>query len=511
MRAALLRDPVLYGVALFAILVCAPVFRYLGWLGDEGILLHGATRLLAGDTLYRDYFEVVPPGSFVMVAGWMKVFGAGFGSARVFSVGVIGLIAALLYCTTVLAAGNRLLAALLAIAWATRAPFDNSHHWLTTAASMATAVALFLALAGHGRGLTMFVAGLFAGAAATFTQTRGALLCAALVVVLAVVAAARPRLPSALAGIAVLPGAAIVYLVVTGAVGPAAADLLAFPAFRYAGVQAVPFGSFATWKDALPVAIFPVTFGLAGVVFAIDRDRAGWREVRVTAALALALIGLLGAFPRADVAHLNYTAPLACPLFAIVTTRLLRRLTPGAARAVGVLGTAACLAAVGFVVVLRMQVAAGPLTAVSTPRGVAVRLPGPLTDELARLLVEIARVPRGEDFFFYPYVPMLAYLTERRHVGALDVFVPGYTTPERFRETCVRVVGGAQWLVVDKSWSDPRKLGAIFPAMKDPNPPEKRAFETALAQAFGTAVHASPVFELRRRSADATVALCRVP
>jgi hypothetical protein len=115
-RPSLLRDPLLYGVALSAALDCAPFFRYLEWLGDEGVLLHGAVRILGGEGLYRDFFEFLPPGGFLIVASWMKLFGVGFASVRVLAVGIVAAIAALVYATARLASGPRPLAALLAIA-----------------------------------------------------------------------------------------------------------------------------------------------------------------------------------------------------------------------------------------------------------------------------------------------------------------------------------------------------------------------------------------------------------
>ncbi len=93
---------------------------------------------------------------------------------------------------------------------------------------------------------------------------------------------------------------------------------------------------------------------------------------------------------------------------------------------------------------------------------------------------------------------MLPYLTGRRHVAALDVMTPGYTTGEQFRETCVLVVSEAHWVVIDRNWSDPRALRSIFPAMRDPDPPEKRDFEAPLRLAFDKIVHSSTVFELRQ-------------
>lgn len=105
-RLRLLRDPFLYGAAAFALVVCGPISHYLGSLGDEGILLHGATRLLGGEVPHRDFFEVVPPGGFLIVAAWMTIAGGDFGAARVLAVGTIALIAALTYAATALASGH---------------------------------------------------------------------------------------------------------------------------------------------------------------------------------------------------------------------------------------------------------------------------------------------------------------------------------------------------------------------------------------------------------------------
>ena len=101
-----LRDPLLYAVPLLAIAYYVPILRWLSWLGDEGVLLHGAVRVLDGQTLYRDFFEILPPGAFLIPAAWLKVFGAGFVSARVFSSLVIATIAALLYTAARLTSGS---------------------------------------------------------------------------------------------------------------------------------------------------------------------------------------------------------------------------------------------------------------------------------------------------------------------------------------------------------------------------------------------------------------------
>lgn len=509
-RQPLLRDPLLSGAAVIAGAVCAPFFRYVQWLGDEGVFLHAATRLLGGEVLYRDFFEFLPPGAFLIVATWMQIFGVGFGSVRVLAVCVIAAIAALLYAAARLSSGNRAIAALLAIAWAV---FSQgawtviSHHWFATAASMASAVGLFLALDRAPWRGAAFAAGLFAGAAAMITQTRGAFLCVAILTVLFTLPSARARLASAVAGIALVPTAMIFYLTAWGALAEAFDDVIRYPARHYAGIQTVPFGSFGTLADAVPVAFYPVTFVLASLVLTLGRV-AMWREPRFRASLALAIVGLLGAYPRPDIAHINFTVPLAGPLFALVATDLLGRLGRRARAAVGALLIGLCLVAVGYALYTKRVAVVGPLRAVPTARGLVVRRHNVWTDDFAALVAEVDSVPPGEAFFFYPFGPMLPYLTGRRHVAALDVMTPGYTTVEEFRETCARVVHEARWVVIDRNWSDPRVLRSLFPAMGDPDPPEKRAFEAALRLAFDRVVHASMVFELRRRSERVSVSVC---
>ncbi|MBI1847616.1 MAG: hypothetical protein HY294_02450 [Candidatus Rokubacteria bacterium] len=507
----LLRDPLLWAVALIAVAVCLPFFRYVQWLGDEGVVLHGAERVVHGQALYRDFFEFLPPGSFLIVAAWMKLVGVGFASVRALAIGVTAATAALLYAGARLSSGNRPLAALLAVTWAVvsqGAWTVISHHWFTTVAASASAAGLLVALGHAGGGAGAFAAGLFAGTAALVVPTRGGLLCVAVVAVLLAGPRPRARLASALGGMAVFPAAMLLHLAATGALAVGLYDFVVFPARRYAGIQGVPFGSFAGLHNALAAAFFPLTFVLAGAFVALE-GVAAWRAPRFRASLALALAGLLGTFPRPDLAHINFTVPLACPLFALVTTGLLRRLGRPARVAVGSLAIALCCVAIGYALTKKvLPMLAGPLREVPTARGVIVAPQGLWTDAVAALVAQVDGTPPGAAFFFYPYSPMLPYLTGRRHVAAIDVMLPGYTTAEQYRETCVRVAREALWVVIDRSWADPRILRAFFPAMRDADPPEKRGFEAALRLAFDDVVHASRIFELRRRTRTGSPVTC---
>src|SRR5262245_24891547 len=72
---------------------------------------------------------------------------------------------------------------------------------------------------------------------------------------------------------------------------------------------------------------------------------------------------------------------------------------------------------------------------VATPRG-RVTL---LNNNGAReLIARIAAAPPSDRYFFYPYMPMLTFLTARQDVSKYDIFIPNYTTPSQYRGVHLR-------------------------------------------------------------------------
>src|SRR5262249_17055653 len=69
-------------VGLIVLMICLPFMQSLFRLGDEGILLHGAERLLRGQRPYIDFFEMLPPGGFVIMTVWFGITGISIWSAR---------------------------------------------------------------------------------------------------------------------------------------------------------------------------------------------------------------------------------------------------------------------------------------------------------------------------------------------------------------------------------------------------------------------------------------------
>ncbi len=110
------------------------------------------------------------------------------------------------------------------------------------------------------------------------------------------------------------------------------------------------------------------------------------------------------------------------------------------------------------------------------------------------LLARIATTPPEDAYFFYPYMPMLSFLSARQQVSKYEIFVPGYTSPSQYQDACISVVRRAAWVVIDRTDSSTLKL--IFPAMRDAQPQETRRFERVLDSNFEF-VSQDGAFELR--------------
>ncbi|MEJ0015441.1 MAG: hypothetical protein WDN25_02560 [Acetobacteraceae bacterium] len=491
-------------VVLGSIIACAPFLRTVYALTDEGQLLNGADRMLRGRRLYGDFFEFLPPGGFVATAGWLWLTGTSLAWARALAILVIVGAAAFTYLASRAASRRSALSAGLVLGWMALSQGEwtgISHHWFTTLFSCVTAWAA-VAACGDERGRLRWpvTAGLAGGAAAMTTPTRGAL-----VMLAAIVAFLDRRRPwtfivYALAGLAV-PVALIGYLLLQGTFGAAFDDVIRWTAENYVSVQPVPFGEFATPQNQLLVYVFPAA-ALLAVLAIVQGGRPSLGDRRLMTCISLALAGFIGAFPRPDAVHLGFNCPLAIPLIALCATRLTQRWRPAYRYALAA-------AIIGFSVPgvrsfwwLYQRALLAETT--GTPRG-AVALIGPPSN--GRFIARMGETPPGDTYFFYPYVPLLPFLTGREHVVEFDIFNPGYTTTDQYRQACVSAVQRATWLVFERSMADPVVLKQWFPATPDPNPPEKRQFEQAAEQAFPL-VARDGTLELRRRRDGLDVAVC---
>ena len=438
-------------VVLIAVALCAPLIRTVYWMGDEGVLLHGAERMLQGSTLYVDFFEFLPPGGFVLTAAWLKVVGISFWSARSFAILTIVGIACFTYLACRQASKNAPLSALITIGWVVMSQgiwTQVNHHWITTLFSMIAAWAALTSVDFPQRWQRPLTAGAAAGMAAMVTPTRGALAMLAAIAVFLNIRRYAVELIAYVIGCVLLPAGLFAYVVWTDALDAAFDDVMRFTAERYASIQGVPFGYFADAQNRPLGYLFPLAAVLALVMYVTNwRTCVSDRLLQSCAAFSFA--GLVGCFPRPDIVHIAFGAPLACPLLAYCTTYLTQEWhTPYRYMlAAAVIGLCAP-SAQSYWWILEKAVLA---EFVPTPRG-DVAFFGSAA-KAPELLKQIAATPSGDAYFFYPYMPLLPFLTARAHVASYDIFMPGYTTPSQYYDACVSVMRYALWIVIDRRWT----------------------------------------------------------
>jgi Dolichyl-phosphate-mannose-protein mannosyltransferase len=492
-------------VALVAGAVCAPFLRTVYWLGDEGVLLRGAEQILKGRRLYVDFFEFLPPAGFDLTAAWLGLTGVSFVSARLLAILTIVGTACFTFLACRRACKNAPLSALLTIGWLVMSQGEwtqVNHHWFATMFSMVAAWASLCSIeAPHQRWRWPLIAGLAAGTAAMVTPTRGAL---------AMIAAATPflslrrqwrELTVYLLGGALVPLGLIAYVVWDNAFAAGLEDVIILTGRRYASIQYVPFSRGANDQNRPLRYLFPLVFLLMCFMFWRSRYCC-LRDRPLRACGAFGLAGFVGCFPRPDLAHIAFAAPLALPLLAACTIKLTRAWHQVLRYILLlVLVTLGLPSVASF---LSMSQRALRLPLVQTPRGSVAIINQPAA---GKMLARIAAAPAEDSYLFYPYMPLLPFLAARQHVSKYDIFVPGYTLDFEYQDACRSALQRASWVVFDRGWMDFATLRKVFPAMRDSMPVETMRFEQVLESNFDL-VAKEGRFELRHRRENASEVEC---
>lgn len=494
----------LLAVGVLTVLLCLPFIRIA--LGEEdGIWLNAAARLRQGQVLYRDFFQFIPPLSFLLVDGWTSVLGHSLEAARLLAILAIAGSACFTFLACRCATGHAGLSAALPLAWVVSsqgAMTQVNHHWFALFFSAVAAWASMSAVQSGRTGIWRpALAGLACGAAGMVTQTQGALALLASATVFLDPRRPRREVLVFLIGVAVVPAGLVVRTAWQGALADAFESVILFTIQRYSAIQHRPYGFGMDLQTYPAVLLYPACV-LALVVLAWHRWRAVLGDKPLLACIAFGLIGLVGAFPRADVWHINFTLPLALPLAgrcAVLLAASWVRKTRRVARiaAACFMGPAALYFVLLFVGSLYMpvtQTAAGPVQFLGW---------GGRPDALARL----ASLPPTDRIFFYPYSPLLPYLAGRVQVSRYDLFLPSYTTVEQYRNACLSVMRDADWLLLHRYLMTTDYFRRDYAAMPNPTPPERVRFEQVLEIGF-TPSSKYGDYELLRRTDAAGPGLC---
>lgn len=139
--------------------------------GDQDIFLVNATRMLAGEIIYKDFFQLTPPGTTLVYFVLFKIFGvaAWIPNASLIVVGVALTWLTVRLSSKVLQGKAAFLPGLVFLTFVYGTMLNGTHHWHS---ALAVAAAL-LSIIEKRTPERLALAGMFLGVASFFTQTRG--------------------------------------------------------------------------------------------------------------------------------------------------------------------------------------------------------------------------------------------------------------------------------------------------------------------------------------------------
>lgn len=431
---------------------CALVAPLEPSLLEEGLLVHFAQRMVAGEHLYRDLVFFSGPLPFESLALLFRGFGEEIAVARLALAALAGIATGALYAIAA-RAGARALSAAAAMSLAV-APiwlFPLYSSWFyTTIASHLCVIAAWAALRGVRSDGWAVLAGVLVASVALCKQSVGAVLAIGLACALAWAAPSgerRRRCGWLVGGAAALTAATLALYATRGDLGALLDALVALPlqletSFASPGVNYWPPGRFAPEVQAsqafyLPhlqrllsgepgtalapwIALTQALFALPWLslaVLGLRRWLAGPLPAAVWVHAAVLLAGIANLFPRADWGHLAFALPPAvCQLWITFAARPLaaapRR--PGALR-VPALVVVAVVAVASLSIALRLQRQAEPASlGERVPlRGVSRVYRDPGLGRVVDFLAEHAR-PQ-EAIFVARAEPLLYFATDTRN------------------------------------------------------------------------------------------------
>ena len=434
--------------ALCAAVYLLPFMRLVFLGSDEGTLVEGAVRILHGQVFARDFFEVMGPGTFYLLAGFFKLFGTTFLVARIWLfVTSLGTGLSMYFLSRRVCGRYQILPPLLLVSvyFSTMWPMVN-HHVDSNFFALLSVVCIVLWQEKRKNSL-LVGAGVLAGVTTCILQPKGMLLLLALFVWLWVQGRRRLTLPFSVVlvagGYCSVVGLTLLYFWSHGALWDLIYMNFVWPSQNYGTVNTIPYatGILQFWTHwAIPihgvrwltplgvvlitpfllVAALPALVPVLGIPHGKDNLRpklllywlCGW---------AL----WLSEFHRRDIAHLTAGSPLLIILCVQFLVEYRRKIADWLLQFLAI--SAGALAAVNLFIVLCAQ---------SVPTRV-----GPVgmfkSDQALAFLDSHAAA--GSEIFAYPTCPMYYFLSATTNPTRYSLLLYNYNTPSQFQDA-IRVL-----------------------------------------------------------------------
>ena len=466
-RAALTSAAALMAPRLLALLATGLylwLFLRIQWrVGDEGSIVYGAARVAEGAIPYKDFFEVMGPGTFYGLALWFKAFGTSWLTSRAAVLATALASASAIYYATSRQYRGRWAAVPAVLYTLVTVPLwpAASHHF---DANMWALLAFAASIAAPpGNRTSSMLTGVFAGLASTVMPQKGVLVLAGLCVGRLLDGRGRGWRRAVadtlwmLGPFAAVGVSTIVFFWSRNALGELVYANLTWPATRYHSVNAVPYAynlreftfdrfgpifqalfptpvaAAATVLVTVPfvfIAILPF-IAAALVLYGVATRRPGSRALTDVpwsywcAGFAL----FVSECHRPEMNHLTYASPILLVAVCVSLGRV-RGFTAVAMRR----ALASCIALLAAVLGL---VGSAPAMAMETRSGEIRRFE---RDEALEFLQQ--NVAAGEPVFVYPYYPMYYFLANVRNPTRYSILMYHINTQQQFDEVIRESRGG---------------------------------------------------------------------
>ena len=508
---ARLRRSVPYiAAAVCSFLYFWPFLRVLSHSGDEGTLIMGAVRVAQGQLPFRDFFEVMGPGTFYWLAIFFKLLGTTWLATRVdllFTTTLTLLV--LLYLARRLQTGLEIAPLVFFVAVSFHSWNVVSHHLDSNLFGLA-AFAAFVCWMDSPRPLTLFLAGSASALTMFFMLPKGLYLFLALVLTLWLYRKEHPFSRACavlLGGFALTTGLVGVWFWGNGGLHDLIYANLLWPLHHYSSINEVPYGwefrqiYWSAFTSSLESAFSPrVGLALSSVLsipfvvvmalplvlaLCLARFR---REAfdRLTVPYWIAGTAFwFSEMHRKDINHIVYGAPL----FILLAFFYCRRITAAWVKAALRIVTACAV----MLALLNPLIAHSSRYRHETRRGL-VYDSFRSTDVLDYLNANVAN---NSPVFVYPYSPMFYFLSGAQNPTRYSLLMYNMNTDQQFREVVESLeTAKVRYVVWDRSF--PRWINDWFPAYRIP-PSDQQIIEPYLVEHYRVVGRSPDGFEFLER------------
>jgi len=467
--------------AVSSILYFLPFLRVLSHNGDEGTLIMGAVRVTEGQVPFRDFFEVMGPGTFYWLALFFKFLGTTWFATRIcLLITTTAICLLLVYLSRRLRPGFEAIPVILFVA-ASYHDWDAISHHMSSNLFGLLAFAAFVRWMDKPRLLTLFLAGAGAGLTTWCMLPKGLLLFLSFLLLLWVLYRKNPLARSATAALAggylMFNAAGVAMFWAMGGLPDLIYANLIWPLTNYRGINVVPYGfEFKQlYWSGFTSSLIPLFSTAGGLVLscmlsaplilfiilpavllgcALYFGRDAFNRTTLPYWLAGAAFWL-SEMHRKDVRHLVYGSPLLI----LLTFYLVRQVPNQWLQAAGKM-VAACAV---LLALLNPLVALSSQHAHHTRRGVVYDTfrENPVLDYMN------ATIATKEPIFIYPYSPLYYFLSAAENPTRYSILMYQINTDQQFRDVVQSLeTTKVRHVIWDRHF--PKMIKNSFPAYRIP-------------------------------------------